>query len=184
MHNIALPLSAPRADLLGIYTLTITAASDCLVGIGDQHVIQEARVHSYKATLQQRGPAVEVRLSGETLPEGRYGFDGRVEPGRVVFDLRWLDGDLPYVVEQLPTSSTLVWEGIVIATASATRLAGTLSGTFQTFETWNISAEPIAWCSSASHRFVLSRLSRSSLSDSALSRRSRGLCDSGLPTVY
>ena len=94
-HDIALALLASRADVSGNYTMTITAAGNCGVGLGEGRVPEEARVRSYQAAVKQDGPALFVTLDEPKLAFGRTGFPGRVEPGRVVFNLSWQDGEEP-----------------------------------------------------------------------------------------
>ena len=156
-HDIALALLASRADVSGNYTMTITAASNCGVGLGEGRVPEEARVRSYQAAVQQDGPALVVTLDEPTLAFGRTGFPGRVEPGRVVFNLSWQDGESPILIDQLPTSNFLVVHGSATATVTTNRLAGLLSGAFQTYENWNAWGPAISSCSSANHLFVLAR---------------------------
>jgi hypothetical protein len=166
-YDIELPLLAPRANVSGTYNLTITAADNCGVGVGEGYVPEEARIRTYTANVRQDGPTLDVSLSGGTFLPGTYEgrFPGRVEPGRVVFDFWWYDGDLPSVAEQLAGSRVLVVYGSVIARGSANHLAGTLTtpfpdiplgGVFSIFE-GGFLGRPIAWCASTNHQFVLTR---------------------------
>lgn len=155
--DIEVPLPAPRADVSGIYTLTITAADHCGVGLGDRHVPEEARVRTYTAAVGQDGPQLAVRLSGATFHALSSFFGGRVEPGRVVFDFTWYDGEQPTVIEQLLTSRFLVLDGSVVAAVSANRLAGMFSGSFRIYETAWVWGGMMASCHSQRHQFVLSR---------------------------
>jgi hypothetical protein len=132
-------------------------AERCGVGLGEGAIPEEARARAYHADVRQDGPRVEVRLSGAALR--RPVFSGRVEPGRVVFDLgRWDANEVfePSIMEQLPTSRILGVYGSVTAAVSANRLGGALYGDFYIFDTEN-SWPYIAGCSSESHQFVLSR---------------------------
>jgi hypothetical protein len=169
-YDIGLPLLAPRADVSGTYTLTITAADHCGVGLGQGHVPEEARIRTYQAEVRQDGPELAVTLSGATFlgwsrdAAGRHvGVSGRVEPGRVVFRFPWGDGnEFPYVLEQLPTSRSFFVAGDVVATGSANRFAGTLAGDVAIYDgilgpNDITGPQAIAWCSSTSHQFVLSR---------------------------
>jgi Carboxypeptidase regulatory-like domain len=169
-YDIELPLLAPRADVAGTYMLTITAADHCGVGLGNGHVPDEARVRTYTAEVRQEGPALALTLSGATFlgwsrdAAGRHvGVSGRVEPGRLLFGFPGGDGnELPYVLEQLPTSSSFFVAGNVVATGSANRFAGTLAGVIAIFDgilgpNDITGRQAIAWCSSTSHQFVLSR---------------------------
>src|SRR4030095_5726915 len=42
-YDVELPLLEPNADVSGTYTLTIIAADECAVGLGEGHVPEEAR---------------------------------------------------------------------------------------------------------------------------------------------
>jgi hypothetical protein len=157
-HNIALPLVAPRADVSGIYTLTITAADECRHGVGEGRLPEEARVRTYRAAVRQDGPRVEMTLSGARLRSRP--ILGRLEPGRVVFDLNWYSesgtDDRP-ILEQLAASMFFSVGGGVTATISPSRLAGAFYGEFHVLDTDRYTARPIAECSSETHQFVLSR---------------------------
>jgi hypothetical protein len=151
----------PGDDLSGTYTLTITAADQCDRGEG--HLPEEARVRRYTAVVTQRGPELQVVLSGATFPvfggTAHDSFGGRIEPGRVLFSLVWPDGDWPIVLEQLSTSTVLAFDGTVVATGPVDRLSGMLDGSIQVSEgdsTYPYSRH-IGWCYSARHQFVLSR---------------------------
>jgi hypothetical protein len=158
-HDIALALLAPRADVAGDYTLTITAASECGIGLGQGRLPIEAQVRTYQAAVRQEGPALQVTLTGPTLPDARWGFTGRVEPRGVAFDLRWQDGYEPVIVEALPTSNVFIIQGMAMTTGTVNRLVGSLSGEFRVLDTWNVwaSTPPAASCTSANHQFVLAR---------------------------
>jgi hypothetical protein len=159
VDNVELPLLAPRAEVSGVYTLTLMAADECRLGVGEGRVPEEARVRTYQAWVQQRGPRLEMMLSGATLRSGP--IFGRVEPGRVVFYLgsatNWDDNDERLILDKLATSGFLAIGGSVSATGSANQLSGTLYGEFRVFETESTSSRSIAWCSSERHQFVLSR---------------------------
>ena len=147
-------------DFSGTYTLTITAADECRVGLGEGRLPEEARVRRYTATVTQRGPELDVLLTGAkfgTRFDQGDRFRGRVEPGRVVFDLIWADEDAPWLIEQLPDSTSLVVHGTVVATDTRGRLAGVLEGYLQVFDIDFRFGTTIAWCHSRSHQFVFSR---------------------------
>jgi hypothetical protein len=169
-YDIELPLLAPRAEVSGIYSLTIAAADHCGVGLGNGYVPDEARVRTYTAEVRQDGRSLALTLSGATFlgwsrdAAGRHvGVRGRVEPERVVLRFPWGDGnEFPYVLEQRPTSRSFFVAGDVVATGSANRLAGTLAGEFAIYDgvlgpNDITGRQAIAWCSSTSHQFVLSR---------------------------
>ena len=48
MDNVELPLLAPRVEVSGNYTLTLTAADECRLGVGEGHVPEEARMKKYQ----------------------------------------------------------------------------------------------------------------------------------------
>jgi hypothetical protein len=158
-YDVELPLAVPPPDMSGVYTLTITAAASCGVGLGQEHVPEEARVRTYQANVRQNGSRAEVTLSGSTL--GRHIFFGRVEAGRVQFSLGewdWNDFYTPLITEQLPSSRWLGIEGFVTAPVSANHLSGALDGSFsirnESEYGWY---HPTASCYSENHQFVLSR---------------------------
>jgi hypothetical protein len=160
--DIELPLLTPRADVSGVYTMTIAAADHCGVGLGQGNVPEEARVRTYQADVQQDGPALRVTLSGATffglgVVNGRYiGLYGRVVPGGV--ELHFSDDNAQqWLGERLATSRFLLVSGSVVATGSANRLAGALHGGLAVYDTENVYVPAIAWCSSTSHQVVLSR---------------------------
>jgi hypothetical protein len=158
--NLTLKLSTPRPNVSGTYTLTISAADECGVGLGEGRLPDEARVRKYPAVVTQTGPALKIDLSGAALlgdpsdPTGR--LYGKLEPGRALFKLYiwspW-DSNSDVIAEQLTTG---IFEpvGTVVAAISNEGLAGTLDGSLMVV----VSGSPrIARCSSPQHRFVLSR---------------------------
>jgi len=152
--TIEVPFLGINPDLSGTYTLTITAASDCGIGLGEAKLPEEVRVRSYTATVQQDGSTLWVTLSGLGISSAQ-GFYGRVEPAGAAFLLTNPDDGQP-IGERLTTSRALLIEGsAVVAAGPEARLTGTLSGELRLFET--PSWKPIAWCSSTNHEFVLSR---------------------------
>ena len=156
VHKIELTPLARSVAVSGNYTLTITAAGECRVGLGEGHVPEEARIRTYTAAVRQDGLGLVVTLGGARFPWGA-GFDGRVEPGRVTFDLRQLDSESPPpIAERLPSSRLLFLVGSAAASGSTNRLVGVFSGRFLVYET-EANRPAIASCSSASHQFVLSR---------------------------
>ena len=165
-YDVWLTPSQPRLELSGNYTLTITAADHCGVGVGEGHLPEEARVRTYQAAVRQAAWRLDVTLTGATFfnSDGVAGSPnvdvvGRVQPRGVVLYFPWGDGNDPLpVLEQLPTSRYLLVSGDVVAAGSANRFAGTLSGALSIFETGNIFvAAPIGGCYSTSHQIVLSR---------------------------
>ena len=51
-------------DVSGTYTLTIAAASDCGIGVGQGNLPEEVRVRSYAAAVEQDDGFLRVTLSG------------------------------------------------------------------------------------------------------------------------
>ncbi len=144
-------------DLSGTYTLTIAAASDCGVGVGQGNLPEEVRVRSYAVAVEQDAGFLWVTLSGPGfLTELESYFYGTVQPERAVFSLRNPDDGTP-IAEFLSESKAFSIEGsAVVAIGPGADLRGMLSGELRLSETggpWR----PIAWCSSVSHQFVLSR---------------------------
>ena len=163
--DVDLPLLAPRVDVSGAYTLTVTAADECTIGRGDQHVTEEARERRYAAFVTQNGPKVSVELSGAVfaapMPTDSR-IPGTVEPGRVLFDLFWWAWDfgVPYIVEKMPSGETLVVSGWAETTIAPRGLIGTLNGTFGVAPagvTPGVGVASTASCLSNAHRFALSR---------------------------
>jgi hypothetical protein len=155
-YDIELPLLTPRADVSGLYTLTVAAADQCAVGLGQGHLPEEARVRTYTAAVRQDGPTLRLTLGGATFCCGSE-FIGKVVPGGIEFFFPWGDGnEWPYVAEHLPASRFFFMAGNVVAAGSARRFAGVLSGDIRLHET-SIFAPAIAWCSSTTHQVVLSR---------------------------
>jgi hypothetical protein len=152
--EIRLPLLKPRFDVAGIYTLTIAAADVCAQDSGSP-LPDEARTRRYTAHISQVGATLEVALSGATFVEGAAQFRGRVEPGLVLFDLPWLDDELPSILERSPSLGSIVIDGHVAVTPSASGFAGRLAGRISLYS--DSTDTPIAWCYSTAHRFVLSR---------------------------
>jgi hypothetical protein len=159
-YDVELPLLAPRADITGTYTMRLNAADDCSVGVGEGRLREEAhRVRTYGVEVRQDGPTLEVRAHGATLRD-QYAFrpfGGRVEPGRIVLDFTWYDGEWPFLVDDFTPPGTLIVDGLASATRSGDRLTGTFSGHFRALDPGTIWAEPIAWCYSTRHQFALSR---------------------------
>jgi hypothetical protein len=162
-YDVWLPLSKPRADISGTYTMTLTASPGCGVGMGDGNLPDGlSRVRSYRVDVKQAGPILEIRASGATLRENFSSrpFKGKVAPGLVQFDFLWYDGEPPYLVEDLPTSQILVVDGLAEVSGSG-RLEGKFFGQFRVFERvvfpHYFMDPPVADCYSLHHRFELSR---------------------------
>jgi hypothetical protein len=155
--DFELALLAPRPDISGTYTLTITASVHCGSGFGPGNLPDEVRVRTYTAAVQQEGPTVDIAVSEAVFHVESDAFEGRVEPARVVFDLEWLDGYSPPVIESIDSVGALVIHGVAVVSIAPNRLTGTLNGTLQTFGTGSVWDPPNASCTSADHQFVLSR---------------------------
>jgi hypothetical protein len=92
--DLGLPLAASRADISGVYTLTLRAADEC-AHFSDsngmpQSLPEVARLRRYTAGITQDGPALRVQLSGATFAtpaqSGGTGnsFGGRLEADRAL----------------------------------------------------------------------------------------------------
>jgi hypothetical protein len=156
---IALAPSTPRADRSSTYTLTITAGGDCR-----ERLPEEARSRQYAAVVTQRGPDLDVRVTGATFGIGGDRFGGTVESGRAAFSLGEYNphtGATPHLVEKLAAARFLGVDGTVVATGPADHLAGRLEGSLLSFDRDpggdGQPPIPIAWCRSVTHMFVLSR---------------------------
>ena len=165
--DIALQLLAPRPDVSGEYTWTMTAAGAC-EGLHTEGTLpEEAKQRRYMASVTQRGPELSVKLSGADfiapMPADRV-VRGRIESGRVVFYLWWGDAwwDIgpPQIVEKLSTGETLVLDGSAQASISERRMAGVFDGGFYVYPRGvspAVGTAPAASCYSSQHQFVMSR---------------------------
>ena len=165
--EIDLPLSEPRIDVSGSYTLTVTGANECGVGLGQGHVPEQARSRRYSAAVSQRGPELSIELSGATFSElmtQDSRITGRLEPSRISFDVSWGDAEWwfgpPRIAERLPDGETVVVSGSAEAVASGRQIVGSLSGSFSFYAAGvapsaNVAATANCW--SPRHGFVLSR---------------------------
>ena len=153
--EIRLPLLKPRFDVSGAFTLTIAAAAVCAESAGAP-LPEEARTRTYLANINQVGSNLEVSLDGATFAGASNQFRGRVWPGVVVFDLPWLEGEEPSVVESVPSLGSIVIDGNAGVTPAANGFAGYLAGRIRLYN-GDSKDTPISWCYSTAHRFVLSR---------------------------
>ena len=121
-------------SLTGTYTLTLTAAARCPSG-NSWALPADVRTRRYTAAVTQDGPRLHVTLGGATLKDGS--LSGRIEGNRVTFDIRGVDIYFSYyyylasaidLLEEVSPLQSLIASGHVTATASGTRIAGTLSG--------------------------------------------------------
>jgi len=164
--DVNLPWIGSRPDVSGTYSLTVTASDECGTGLGEGALPDEARVRRYAARVGQRGPYVEVTLSGGTLPSSGARINGEFGPdGRVVFNLRWLydswdiGGYYPELGEQLSNSTYLAVIGRVEAAVSQGRVAGRLEGSLEVLTSFYhpVRPTPTASCTSGNHQFALAR---------------------------
>ena len=149
-----LALSEPRADVAGVYTLTVIAAPECA-----SRLPPAARERRYEAVLAQSGARVTATLEGATFYQSggeRYNrFYGAVEPAGVTFRLN--EGSYYYhhdVLEQLTAATYFSMWGSVVLTGSSARRSGTLEGVIAVL---GGSAAENASCASKAHRFELTR---------------------------
>jgi hypothetical protein len=152
--ELRLDTRRPPVDVSGVYTLTITAASECRRGLGLQGLPEEAAVRTYTATVEQNRTRLLASLAAPTVHEITFG--GRVEPERVSFDIPGPSHseEEPTFVDSISDSRALVVDGRVWASLlSSTRLEGLLDGRFQVFE----AGRSIAECRSTNHQFVMQR---------------------------
>ena len=136
--------------------MTVAAAAECGNGLGESRLPEDVRSRNYTAVVEQNDETLLVTPTGPGFPpEYAQGFYGTLNATGAAFLVRNLDDGQP-IAEQLSNSRIFMIEGRVAAEGSpVSRLAGTLSGEFYLFET--PSWRRIAWCSSTSHQFVLSR---------------------------
>ena len=154
------PTPVPVWVDLGVYTLTVAAASECGNGLGESKLPDDLRSRSYTAMLKRNGDTVSVEPSGPGLSVGEYGqgFYGTLSATGATFTVRNADDGQP-IAEQLADSRSFLFGGNVVAAGSPdSRLAGTLSGELILFDTALCTSwRRIAWCTSMSHHFALSR---------------------------
>ena len=159
--HVALRLLQPHEDISGTYTLTIKAADNCGVGLGAGQLPRDAHVRHYQAVIRHVEQGLDVRVTGDAVLYGY--FPGRMEPGRVWFNLAWYNdgGDPdPSIVEQLPTSGFLTAGGVATTNRTENGLHGSLRGDLRVFATESSSGllrDLIARCTSDDHQFTLSR---------------------------
>jgi len=151
--EIALRLRAPRVDIAGTYTLTISAAKKCGVGLGPDHLPEEARVRTYAAVVQQDGPTLAITLTSGSLVGGQTGLRGWIEPGRVVFDLVSLGWGPHLIEDRLPQSRLFRMDGVGVIAPQTNGLAGRFGGTLLVVDPSGPTV--IATCTSPDHGFTL-----------------------------
>jgi hypothetical protein len=161
-QNFALTLAAPRANLAGTYTLTLSAAEECRAKLPE-----EVWTRRYTARVTQTGPLLDVSLAGATFVVDASstgdGFRGQIEPNRVLFTLQY--GDFYYyqiwpdIVEEIaPTLYFGSW-GTVSAVVTPGNISGSLHGAFFTVDSdpRTTMPPPKQFCHSLLHQFVLQR---------------------------
>jgi hypothetical protein len=133
--DLNLRFSGQRPDLNGSYTLTIEAV--VCSGFAGAPLPEEARRRSYRATLNQDGANLEVRLSGaDFIVTNGHGdrFGGIISGDTVTFAV----GDAYYyysyysghfgLIERLSSSGAFLVNGTVSAKADSSGIDGTLRG--------------------------------------------------------
>jgi len=151
-----------RRNLEGTYTLTI-AAGQCS---GPGTLPQAARTRTYTATVAQTGERLDVLLTdADFIVTGGRGdrFSGVVDPNdQVTFVVGHDDGTFYYfytaeydVVERF-TDRALIVHGTVVATATLSRISGTLSGAINLSSGTAPPFLPSAYCRGL-HRFDMVR---------------------------
>ena len=71
VHNLSLSPVATRVRVSGNYTLTISAADVCGVGLDEGRLPEETgRVRTYEAAVQQTGSRLEIKVSNPTTDLG------------------------------------------------------------------------------------------------------------------
>jgi hypothetical protein len=153
-HPIALALPVP--DYTGGYALVISAVS-CSPGFPEQ-----AKQRMYNARIEQTGRNLRVRLSGADFLLGSGNFSGEVSPtGEVRFFIR--EADFYYytpheLAERFTSSSALFVTGDIRTRATATGIAGTLSGRFTLMQGVAVPfMQTLGTCVAEAHRFELVR---------------------------
>ncbi len=123
--------TAGVASFAGLYTLTITVASDCRPSPPTAQ-FSGPRTRTYTAAVTQNGPILHVALSGADflIQNGRgNAFDGRIEPDGVTFSLGTLGAyayyyfyyslGLPDVVEKVSATEYLALLGKAFTKSSS-----------------------------------------------------------------
>jgi hypothetical protein len=154
--KITMPLVAPRPEVGGTYTLTLTAAKACAVGTGEGALPEDARRRTYEATVTQDGPALALVLTGKALLREPTEIRGWIEPHRMVFDLNWNGWEPWLITEQLMPSGWLLVDGVGVVNPSADGLSGRFAGQLMVNSSPN-GGTPSASCTSPDHGFSLTR---------------------------
>jgi len=128
-QDFRLPLSGPRLNLTGAYTLTVEVTAGC----GDNPPLpQHLRRRQYDAFITQTGLGLQVALTEPrflVVNGAGNRFGGQVQSGAsATFALDWTDEGYPNVVERLGDGTFLVIWGTVSTTGSAGGLSGPFGG--------------------------------------------------------
>ena len=168
--NFELKLVAPRENLAGPFSMTITADPACTqpaVPFGPlDPVPQEHLQRTYTITITPTGNRLKVFVSGPTVVPPSHAFDsgfaGTSEPGRMFIQLgsyasSVFEGSPSGIVEMPTASSYLVVDGM--ADVSTDTMSGTLNGSFWLLSSdpWKTAPAPIATCFSKTHQIRLTR---------------------------
>jgi hypothetical protein len=127
-HDVRLALTDPGVNIAGTYTLTITASDSCKSALPP-----DARIRSYTAVVNQRGPLVDVSLRDATFFNNANRFFGSFDAtGRPGLSLEenpeGVESLGAEVIEQLDAASLFTPIGLIVLQVSADRLEGPLDG--------------------------------------------------------
>ena len=151
-------LMQPTRDVSGVYAVTISASSQCGTGLGKGNLPGEARSRSYTMHVFQQGSRLDGQLSGPGA--GGVPFKGRVEPGRILWEV-YNENEFSsseVLVDRSPSGALLVADGDATVAASDNPFTGTLSGTLAVLDpVQQRTGPPLASCTSSDHRFVMAR---------------------------
>jgi hypothetical protein len=155
--DVELIPSAPRENVEGTYTLTVTASAECSALLPES-----ARVRTFTAVLRQEGPRVSATLEGASFVS--YGsqtynsFRGTLAGDGLAFYI--VEGnfyELPGVAELLTPPIYFFMGGSVATTVTGRNRSGTLDGTIGVGEDNPFIFKVLASCESNTHRFELAR---------------------------
>jgi hypothetical protein len=126
------PLSGYDA-VTGDWRLTIRAAASC-----GSDIQENAATRTFQANLQQRGSAISLTItSPTTVTDTTIGPFGGIGPARVDFYLQKMPDETPprfVLLDRLSTNQFLGIAGAGRGVRTGTRVEGTLSGEFSTYE--------------------------------------------------
>lgn len=166
--DFALTPDFPRPDLSGAYTLTISADPACA-----RDLPAAARVRTYDAVLEQRGPQIDVTLGGGDfiIAQGRgNGFSIHVSRDQLTADLQALSNSNFYyyydyyygpssVLERLDSGTAYSPSGAAELGSVPSGLSGSLEGDVSVFMGVDgfSNFELVAKCHSDRHQLTLER---------------------------